>query len=238
MKKETYLGVNVSPYTYEQIIENIEQHINNDEQATIIAVNPEKIMKAKKDETLKQLINNATYQIPDGVGVILASKLKGGNIKQRVTGADLTEKLLQTANEKEYRVYFYGAKEEVGVAMQQKLHERLPNLQIAGYSNGYTKNTEELIKKINESNANMLFVALGSPKQEQWISKHKDELNVNVIQGVGGTFDVLAGHVKRAPVITQKLGIEWLYRLITQPKRLKRQLALPKFLLNILFSRK
>ncbi|WP_188206916.1 WecB/TagA/CpsF family glycosyltransferase [Alkalibacillus aidingensis] len=238
MQKETYLGVNVSPFTYEQILEGIEQKIDQKDQATIFAVNPEKIMKAKNDHHLRQLLNQATFQIPDGIGVILASKLHRGNITSRVTGVDLAEKLLAKANEQGYRVYFYGAKEEVGQKMQKKLTERFPDLKIAGYSNGYRDDSSELIQDINEAKPHMLFVALGSPKQEEWISKHKDELNVNVIQGVGGTFDVLAGEVKRAPAITQKLGIEWLYRLVSDPKRIKRQLALPKFLLAILFKRK
>ncbi|MET3684228.1 N-acetylglucosaminyldiphosphoundecaprenol N-acetyl-beta-D-mannosaminyltransferase [Alkalibacillus flavidus] len=238
MQYDTYLGVRVSPLTYDDILNQVNEMIATNDQATIFAVNPEKIMTARQDDELRHLLNNATFQIPDGVGVLLASKLYNGRVKERVTGVDLSERLLGLANDKGYRVFFYGAKEAVGQKMQARLQERFPNLTIAGYQNGYDDDPDALVDRINESGADMLFVALGSPKQERWINDYRERLNVSVIQGVGGTFDVLAGEVKRAPKITQKLGIEWLYRLLSDPKRWRRQIALPKFLLTLLFNRK
>lgn len=239
MNKEEYLGVFVSTLTYEEIIEQLKTKIISNEKSTIIAVNPEKIVAAQKNKKLKELINSATFQIPDGTGVLLASKLKGGNIRSRVTGIDLMEHLIQFAAEENYRVFLYGAKEEVVLRVKRNLEYSFPKLTIAGYSNGYETDDDLLIKKINESNATILFVALGSPRQELWIRKHMEQLpNVKVFQGVGGSFDVFAGEVKRAPMLFRKLGLEWFYRLITDPRRLKRQVALPLFLYKIIFNQK
>lgn len=237
MKKETYLGVDVSPLSYEEIIDDLKRRIEDGEQSTIIAVNPEKVMAAKKNSQLKNLINGSTYQIPDGIGVLLASKLKGGSIRSRVTGVDMMERLIRFAAEDDYKVFLYGAKQEVVIAAKQKLEEKYPGLIISGFENGYAKDQNELINKINQSEADFLFVAMGSPKQELWIRENMKKLNVKVFQGVGGSFDVFSGRVKRAPLFYRKLGIEWLYRLMKEPSRIKRQLALPKFLLKIFFTK-
>lgn len=233
MEKEQYLGVCVATATYEEIIADIHQRMSEGKQSTIIAVNPEKMIAAEKDQRLKDLINHSTYQIPDGIGVIIASRLKKGNIRSRVTGIDMMDQLLQFAEKEGKRVFLYGAKEEVVKKAKQNIETKYPNIIVAGYSNGYVNNQEELIRQINYSNADILFVALGSPRQELWIRDNMDKLNVKVFQGVGGSFDVFAGHVKRAPLLFRKLGLEWFYRLVTDPKRFKRQLALPKFLLKI-----
>jgi N-acetylglucosaminyldiphosphoundecaprenol N-acetyl-beta-D-mannosaminyltransferase len=237
MKKEKYLGVYVTTLNYDEIIADLKTRMAAGEKSTIIAVNPEKLIAAGKDESVKELINSATYQIPDGIGVVLASKLKGGSIKSRVTGIDMMERLIQFAAQENRRVFLYGAKEEVVKKAKENLEERFPGLQIAGYSNGYVQDHEALVKKINDSGAEILFVALGSPRQELWIKKYMNDLNVKVFQGVGGSFDVFAGHVKRAPKLFRNLGLEWFYRLVTDPKRFKRQLALPLFLWKILFEK-
>lgn len=237
MKKEQVMGIDISPFSYEEIIEDIKCRMKFDQQSTIIAVNPEKIMKSQTDEQLKGLINQSTYQIPDGVGVLLASKLQKGHIRSRVTGVDMMDRLLQMAAEERYSVFFYGAKEAVVSKAIQNIKAKYPAIKVAGYENGYAQDQEALIKKIQESEADILFAALGSPKQELWIREHKDKLPVKVFQGVGGSFDVYAGHVKRAPLAFRKTGLEWFYRLVTDPKRFKRQLALPRFLLRVLKSR-
>lgn len=233
MDKEIFLGVKVISMNYEEIIKDIKKRMDNGLKSTIIAVNPEKIIAANKDERVRKIINNSTYQIPDGVGILIASRLKGGNIRTRVTGVDMMERLLEFAANEGKRVFMYGAKEEVVVQAKKNIERKYPSIQISGYSNGYVKDHKALVKKINESNADILFVALGSPRQEFWIFEHMDDLKVKVFQGVGGSFDVFAGHVKRAPVIFRKLGLEWFFRLITDPKRIKRQTALPKFLFRI-----
>ncbi|MFL0362289.1 WecB/TagA/CpsF family glycosyltransferase [Pseudobacillus sp. 179-B 2D1 NHS] len=238
MEKEQYLGVSVSPYTYEQIIADLKKRIANGEQSTVIAVNPEKVMTAGRDPLVKELINNSTYQIADGIGMIIASKLKKGQLRERVTGVDMMGRLLQFAADEGHSVFFYGAKEEVVRTAKEKLEEKIPSLRVAGYANGYVQDQEALVKQIRESGATLLFVALGSPRQELWIKENMPKLpNVKVFQGVGGSFDVYSGKVKRAPAFYRKFGLEWLYRLMKEPKRLKRQMALPQFLLKILFQK-
>lgn len=238
MEKELYLGVSVSPYTYEQIIADLKKRIANGEQSTVIAVNPEKVMTAGRDPLVKELINNSTYQIADGIGMIIASKLKKGQLRERVTGVDMMGRLLQFAADEGHSVFFYGAKEEVVRTAKEKLEAKIPALRVAGYANGYVQDQEALVKQIRESGASLLFVALGSPRQELWIKENMPKLpNVKVFQGVGGSFDVYSGKVKRAPAFYRKFGLEWLYRLMKEPKRLKRQMALPQFLLKILFQK-
>ncbi|WP_100332441.1 WecB/TagA/CpsF family glycosyltransferase [Bacillus xiapuensis] len=238
MDKEQYLGVSVSPYTYDEIIDDIRRRMEEGWQSTVIAVNPEKVITAGRDPLVKELINQSTYQIPDGIGMIIASKLKGGDIRERVTGVDMMGRLLRFAAEEGHGVFFYGAKEEVVRTAKEKLEAAIPGLHVAGYENGYVKDQEALIAKIKQSKAALLFVALGSPRQELWIRENMPKLpDVKVFQGVGGSFDVYSGKVKRAPAFYRKFGLEWLYRLMKEPKRIKRQMALPQFLLKILFQK-
>ena len=238
MKKEKILGIQVSVTTYEELKNSVEKDILNHQKSFIVAINPEKVLKARKDEQLKELLNKATYQIPDGVGIIYASKIKKGQIRSRITGIDCMDMLCDLASEKGYKIFLYGAKEETIKETKVKLEEKYPKINIVGYINGYEKDNEKIIKEINKSKADIVFVALGSPKQENWINDYKDEMNAAIFQGVGGSFDVISGNIKRAPLWMQKAGLEWLYRLIKEPKRIFRQLKLVKFLFLILFSKK
>lgn len=234
MKKESFLGVDVSPLTYDQIINELQNRIERKEQSTIIAVNPEKVMTAQKNEQLKRLINHSTFQIPDGIGIVLASKLRKGQVKDRVTGVDMMERLLQLSEEQKHPVFLYGAKSDVVQQATDNIQKKYPGIQIAGVMDGYEKDEEKIIQAIQASGARLLFVALGSPTQELFIERNLALLpNVYVFQGVGGSFDVMSGNVKRAPLWTRKLGLEWLYRLLSNPSRFKRQLKLPQFLIRI-----
>lgn len=230
MNKENILGVDVSPLSYEDLKKNIEKDIKNNKKSFIVAINPEKILKARKDEKLKELLNNATYEIPDGIGVIYASKLRKGNIKTRITGIDSMEMLCKLSEEKKYKIFMYGAKEETIKKAKENLEIKFPNIQIVGTINGYEKDNDKIISSINKSNADIVFVALGSPKQEYWITDNMDKVSAKIFQGVGGSFDVFSGNIKRAPKWMQKIGLEWLYRLLKEPKRIFRQLKLVKFL--------
>ncbi|KXH84023.1 N-acetylmannosaminyltransferase [Sporosarcina sp. HYO08] len=235
--KETYLGVHVSPLTYEGIVTEVKARMKRDEQSTIIAVNPEKVMTAQKDPQVKDLINTSTFQIADGVGILLASKLQKGNITSRVTGVDMMARLLKFAAEENEPIYLYGAKKEVIELAAENIQRDNPGITIAGMTDGYEQDEEALVQRINDSGARIIFVALGSPKQELWIRRNMPRLkNVLVFQGVGGSFDVFSGTVKRAPALFRKTGTEWLYRLLSDPRRLKRQLNLPRFLIAILFN--
>lgn len=230
MNKENILGVHVSSLSYEDLKKNIEKDIENNKKSFIVAINPEKILKARKDEKLKKLLNNATYEIPDGIGVIYASKLKKGNIKTRITGIDSMEMLCKLSEEKKYKIFMYGAKEETIKKAKENLEIKFPNIQIVGTINGYEKDNDKIISSINKSNADIVFVALGSPKQEYWITDNMDKVSAKIFQGVGGSFDVFSGNIKRAPKWMQKIGLEWLYRLLKEPRRIFRQLKLVKFL--------
>lgn len=234
MEKETILGVDVSKETYQSLTEKLFGLIGTDKQAFIVAVNPEKIMKASDDKELRDLINQADYQIPDGIGVLLASRLQKGSIRERITGIDLMQTLVAEAAQREKKIFLYGGKPGVAEQASKNLLKKYPSLQIAGIINGYEKDQKKIIDTINSADPDLLFVALGSPKQEEWIQMNKDKLNVSVFQGVGGSFDVLAGNIKRAPRLFLKLGLEWLYRLLVEPWRIKRQIALPKFLWKVL----
>jgi len=232
--KETILGVSVNTESYDELIPKLFKNIERQEKALIVAINPEKLMKAKDDPELKALLNRAEYQIPDGIGVIIASKLKKGNVTSRVTGIDMMDHIVQEAAATQKSIFLYGAKPGVAAEAAAKLIETYPALLIAGTQDGYESDNNKVLHIINEAKPDILFVAMGSPKQEQWIEAHRNDLHPYLYQGVGGSFDVLAGNVERAPAVFQKFGAEWLYRLIKEPSRIKRQMNLPKFLLEVL----
>ncbi|MED3979262.1 WecB/TagA/CpsF family glycosyltransferase [Priestia megaterium] len=232
--KENILGIDVCSDTYDELAAKLLQDIDKGQKSFIVAINPEKIMKAQEDQELKSLLNQATYQIPDGIGVILASKLKKGRIRERVTGIDMMLKLCKEATNNGKRIFLYGAKPGIADEAKAKLEEMFPGILIVGTLNGYEKNEEVIERTINDSGAEIVFVALGSPAQENWIIAHKEKLNPSVYQGVGGSFDVISGRLNRAPAVFQKFGLEWLYRLLKEPWRWKRQLELPRFLLRVL----
>ncbi len=238
MTKENILGIDVSVTSYEDLKEAINEDIEKKKKSFIVAINPEKVLKARKNQELKDLLNKASYAIPDGVGIIYASKIKKGQIKSRITGIDCMDMLCGLASDKGYKVFLYGAKKEVIEKAKIKLEEKYKQIKIVGTIDGYEKDEEKIVKQINESKADIIFVALGSPKQENWIMEHMEKLNVSIFQGVGGSFDVISGNIKRAPLWMQKAGLEWLYRLIKEPKRIFRQLKLVKFLFLIIFSKK
>lgn len=232
--KEMILGVKVDTDNYDELINKLFKRIDKKEKSLVVAINPEKLMKAKEDQALKDLLNRAEFQIPDGIGVILASKLNKGNIKSRVTGIDMMDRIVREAARTGKSIFLYGAKPGVAESAAEALKFTYASLQIAGTQDGYEKDNEKVIQKINEAKPDILFVAMGSPRQEEWIEANRDKLHPSLYQGVGGSFDVLAGNVKRAPGFFQKTGLEWFYRLAKEPSRLKRQLVLPVFLIETL----
>ncbi|MCA1055166.1 WecB/TagA/CpsF family glycosyltransferase [Rossellomorea aquimaris] len=235
--KENYLGVDVCTFNYEQISTSILNDIENDKKSFIVAINPEKIMKARKDKELLTLLNNADYQIPDGIGVVVASKLKGGKIKERVTGIDLMMHLCKVCESNGKSIFLYGGKPGVAETAKDKLIKDFPSIRIVGVIDGYEQDQEYIKEKINNANPDIIFVALGSPKQENWILENMNTSSPSIYQGVGGSFDVIAGNIDRAPEFLQKFGLEWFYRLLKEPWRWKRQILLPKFLIAVLTSR-
>ncbi|WP_226643190.1 WecB/TagA/CpsF family glycosyltransferase [Mesobacillus subterraneus] len=232
--KEMLLGVPVSNFTYKQLIDQLFNRMDEGKKSFIVAINPEKIMKAQKDRALLKLLNAADYQIPDGVGLIIASILKGGKLRRRVTGIDMMMTLCQAAADRNKRVFLYGGKPGVAEQAKAGLEELYPDIVITGVMDGYVKDQNLITKTINEASPDIVFVALGSPTQEYWIVNNMHHLSAKVFQGVGGSFDVISGRVKRAPAFFQTIGLEWLYRLMKEPKRWKRQIILPVFLYKAL----
>lgn len=236
MNRERYLGVNVCCIDMEEALNEVEDIIRDKKPSFVVAINPEKIMKAKKDEGLRKLLNSAAIQIPDGVGVLIASKLKRGSIKKRVTGIDLMQNICKRASQKGYRVFLLGAKPGVAKRAAEILKEKYTGLNICGIRDGYFKDEDNVIDEIRESKADIIFVAMGSPKQENWITGNMEKYNVPLSMGVGGSFDVICGNIKRAPDFMCKMGLEWFYRLIKEPSRYKRMMALPVFLFKVIFN--
>lgn len=233
--KVRILGVNIDKVTMDQAIEKALSFINQEGFHCVFTPNPEIIWAAQKDKGLKNILDNADMLLADGIGVVIASKIIKDPLPERVAGFDFTCKLFE---QKGLKFYFFGSKPGVADEAAEKVKKKYKNIQIVGTHHGYFKDndSDEIIKDINQSGANVLLVCLGVPKQEQWIYKNKGKLKPSLCLGVGGTIDGLAEHVKRAPVIFQKLGMEWLYRTICQPSRIARISVIPLFLLKVFFK--
>jgi len=202
----------------------------------IITINPEMIMNAQKNEAFFNILNSSDLNIVDGVGVKLALKFQKINQAQ-IRGVDFARALVKLASENNYRVGFLGAKEEIINLSKENFLKEYPSLNFVYVRNGYFDNENEIINEIKIAKPQILLVGLGSPKQEELILKLKSQLEGCVMVGVGGSFDVFSGIVKESPVIWRKLGLEWLYRTLCQPERIKRIFpVLPIFLIKCIIS--
>ncbi|GFR39188.1 N-acetylmannosaminyltransferase [Insulibacter thermoxylanivorax] len=206
----------------------------------VVTINPIMIMEGLKNPDFRRVLEEADLNVPDGAGVVWASKVVKRPVTERVAGIDLMLEMLARAERNRYRVFLLGADRDTIVLAVAKIRERYPNIEIVGYRNGYfqEEQDEEVIAQIREANPDLLFVGRSLYTQEPWIAKYKDKLQVPVMMGVGGSFDVIAGKLKRAPAVMQKMHLEWLYRLIQEPKRIGRMTALPKFMWTVLRHRK
>ncbi|AUJ85034.1 WecB/TagA/CpsF family glycosyltransferase [Enterococcus sp. PF-2] len=231
MRSELIMGIPVDNISYDNIIEDVSSYLDKQNKMTIVSINPQIVTESKKYPDIVDFIWRSTHRIPDGIGIVLVSRLTGGSIFDRVTGYDLMIRILAFANENKKRIFLYGAKPCILEDTVKNIKHSYPDLIVAGAIDGYNQlKEEEIVSHINESNSDMLFVALGFPRQEQWLARNIRELNVSIFQDVGGSFDVISGHVKRAPNIFIKFHLEWLYRSLSNPKRLGRILQLPIFL--------
>ena len=189
----------------------------------IVTANPETMMKSETDTELNKLLNDKdTILVPDGIGVVKASKTLGYDIKERITGIDIANTLLDYGNELKKTIYLFGSKQEVIDSMKEVLKEKYPNLKLVGSSNGYVQDKDKVFEEMSKLKPDIVLVALGIPVQEKLIYKHLSLFDKGIFVGVGGSFDVISGHKKRAPKPFIKLNLEWLYRIICEPKRLKR----------------
>lgn len=235
------LGVRIDKVTEEQALEMAKGFLKGDKVSKIYTPNPEIIMTAKEDEEFKKILNRAELCTADGIGVVYGAKILKNPVPCRVAGFDLTCNLLDYMKDTEDSVFLFGAKPGVAEIAKQKLAETYPGLKVAGTNDGYFTKADipVIIDKINQSGAKLLLVCLGMKKQEQWIDEYQSQLTtVKVCMGVGGTLDVFAGDVKRAPKFFIKLNLEWLYRLMKQPSRIGRFAALPKFVVAVFKSKK
>ena len=202
----------------------------------VVTANAEIIMMGQKDEDYLQILKSADLVLPDGAGTVWAGRSLGYEVPERVAGYDLFINLLQEAIAQNLRIFFFGAAPGVAEAAKAKCEQIYPGVRIVGVRNGYFKNdeTSDIIDEINSSGTEMLFAALGAPKQEVWLARNGAALSPRLLMGIGGSFDVLAGRVSRAPKWVQNASLEWLYRLYKQPSRFRRMLVLPKFVIKVL----
>ena len=232
----TILGVPVVPYTMDEAVAKLTGDTLAKKRNFVVTANAEIIMMAQEDSEYKKLLSEtADMVLPDGAGTVWAGNYLGYRIPERVAGYDLYLRLLEEAAKKNIAVYFFGGKPGIAEAAAAEGKRRWPGLTVAGCRNGYFSAEEEavIIENINRSGAAMLFAALGAPKQEKWLAKFREQLKPELLMGIGGSFDVLAGKVQRAPKWMQDAKLEWLFRLLKQPSRFGRMLALPKFVFAV-----
>lgn len=219
--------------SYDHAVNCIVDCVRRGQEVSCVAITPEKIYKARRNRELKEMIKAADLCICDGAGAAAAVRLLHGRKIPRVTGIQLFFDLVACAEALGLRIFLLGATPESNAGAHEKLRQLYPKLQIAGKQHGYFSGSGEVISKINDSSADMLFVAMGSPRQEKWIATYRQKVHVPYCMGVGGVFDVLSGRAKWAPRICRKTGTEWLYRLILEPRRFHRNAVVWLFALGV-----
>lgn len=234
------LGVNIDKVTAAEALQRAKEFIAQDETSVVYTPNPEIVMAAYDDEEFCKVLNSSDMCVPDGIGVIYGAKIIGTPLPERVPGFELCCSLIEYLSKNNGSVFLLGSKPGVADDAAAKLKEMYPGIKISGTHDGYFKAEDEeaIIAEINSSSPDLLMVCLGAPKQEKWIYKHRDSLNAKLCIGAGGSLDVIAGNVKRAPKLFIKLNLEWFYRLCKQPSRIGRFMALPKFILTVSKTKK
>lgn len=231
------LGLPVDGITYAQLLDQIAAWVDRDTGAHhICTTNPEFTMIAQQDPNFANILRRADLCVPDGIGMMLAAKRIGVRLPERVTGSDGVPIIAERAAQTGWKMFFLGAAPGIADQAADILRERYPGVQIVGTYSGNPSPDEEdqIVQMVNDSGADLLFVAYGAPKQDKWIARNLPRLQVSMAMGVGGTFDYIAGVVPRAPLWMRRLGLEWLYRLIREPWRIKRQVRLPRFVLAVM----
>ena len=230
------LGINIDPLTMRETVDTVEQYVLGKRALHLMGVNADKINQCHTDEKIKKIVNDSGIINADGASVVLASKFLGTPVPERVAGIDLMQSLLELSNNKGYSVYFFGAKEEVLQDMLKAFKNDYPNLIVVGHRNGYfsADDEQDIQEDIRKKNPDFVFVGITSPKKEYIIQKFMATGVNSVFMGVGGSFDVLSGHIQRAPLWMQKSNLEWLFRVANEPKRLFKRY----FVGNVTFIRK
>ncbi len=220
MKEKLNKIYNKSCSDYFKLLKN---NLKNNKKTFIITANPEIIMYSEKDKVVDDMfIDKCASIVPDGIAVVKASRMVGNNVLERITGVDISEKLFEYCDELNKSLYLFGAKEEVIKSLVNVINEKYSNIKLLGATDGYVENKDKVMNEIIKLKPDVVMVALGVPYQEKLIFKYLDKFDKGIFIGVGGTFDVLSGTKKRAPKIFIKLNLEWLYRIVSEPNRLKR----------------
>ena len=229
------LGVGIDKVNSQQAMVRIGEFIASGKSHQIVTANAEIIYQASKNEKMRNVINKAQMVTADGSGVVWASKQLGEPLEQRVTGIDLVNSICEQSAKDKWKIYILGSAPGVAATAAVNIRNKFPGCNIIGTHHGYfnAKEEKQILAELEQLKPDVLFVALGAPKQEYWIADHLSDLGIPVGMGIGGSMDVLSGNVKRAPKWMQKMSLEWLYRVLIQPARFKRVLALPKFMLAV-----
>lgn len=232
MSRIDVLGVSFDDLTMDEAVEIALGFMQERRACYACTPNPEIVMAAKGDAALRAALSGAELVLADGVGITKAAAMLGTPLKSRVPGIDFASNVISRLAQRGGSVYLLGAKPLVAEAAADKLTQTYPGIVIAGTNDGYFTDEAPVIEKINAASPDFLMVCLGSPKQELWMSANAGRLSCGLMAGLGGSLDVLAGNVQRAPETWRRLGLEWLYRVIKEPKRLGRVMKLPAFVLE------
>ena len=228
--KTNVLGVQYDNVTMAEALDTARALLQRPEASYCVTPNAEMAYEALHDESFRAILNGASLVLPDGAGVVLGAKILKTPLKEKVAGIDFAANLLGVLEETGGRLYLLGGKPGIAEQAAENMKKTHPKLCICGTADGYFKDEAPVIARINEARADVVFVCLGAPKQELWMQRNAPRLRVGLMAGLGGSLDVFAGNVKRAPKFFQKLGLEWFYRLLKEPKRIGRMMKLPKFL--------
>lgn len=231
------MGLQFDNVTMDEALTRADAFLSGDKTVCVVTPNAEIAYEALHDMSLRKLLNSADLMLPDGAGVVLASKLLKTPLKEKVAGVDFAAGLLRLLAKNQQSVFLLGAKPGVAEKAAEKMVQMTPGLRIAGLHDGYFTDEAPIIAQINESGADVLFVCLGSPKQELFMQRYRQALGVKIMIGLGGSLDAFAGTVKRAPQWMIRMNLEWLYRLSKEPKRFGRMLRLPKYLFAVMKTR-
>ncbi|MGG1519813.1 WecB/TagA/CpsF family glycosyltransferase [Paenibacillus oryzisoli] len=229
-------GVPFSKMSMRQTVEYLTRAIESRKPHQVVTANPIMVMAALDDPAYLRMMQGADLIVPDGTGVVWAANYVGQPVAERVPGYDLIHELMKTGGPKGWKVFLLGASPEVIEAAADRIRTLYPDVKLVGVRDGYFKDPqdEEVIAQIRAAGPDILLVGRAASNQEPWIAKYKEKLGVPVMMGVGGSFDVLSGKLKRAPIVFQKLRLEWFYRLLQEPWRYKRMLLLPKFAVKVM----
>lgn len=226
------LGVSFDNVTMEEAVAKAMELLEQEGPHLVVTPNAEIVQQAQSDPSFAALLSQADLVLPDGVGVIYASKILGRPLKGRVPGVDFAAALMPHLAQTGKRLFLLGAKPGVAQQAARRLAGQYPGLTVCGVHDGYFQQDEPVVQAIREAQADVVFVCLGAPKQEQWAAAHGEDTGARLLLGLGGALDVFSGQVERAPERWQKLGLEWLYRAIRQPARFRRIARLPRFLFS------